>query len=215
MELCENCKAVPVRQLLTLAASGQIKCDKNDIDKILRDCHISQWEHNSRFCGTCGTENPEIIINGQETPHRLCPKCGRQEYPRICPAIIVIITDDNDRILLAHNKKFRKGVYSHISGFNEAGESLEETIVREVWEEVNINIKDIEYVKSQPWPFPNSLMIGYRARYASGTVKPDGAEIIDAQWFTKDILRQFGQPGLPELPAEGSLSRWLIDRWLG
>ena len=200
MKLCENCKAAPARQLMTL-------CNKNEIDDILRNCHINQWEYNSRFCGSCGAENLEISTHEQTTPHRLCPKCGRLEYPRICPAIIVMITDDNDRILLAHNKKFRTGIYSHISGFNEAGESLEETIVREVQEEVSIDIKDIEYVKSQPWPFPNSLMIGYRAKYAGGTIKPDGEEIEDAQWFTKDTL--------PEIPAQGSLSRWLIDQWLG
>lgn len=201
-KLCENCKGVPARQLLSLAASGLVNCSRAEINKMLHNCHIMQWRPMSRFCGSCGAENREI----SDTHHRVCPNCGREEYPRICPAMIVIITDDNNRILLAHNKKFSAGVYSHISGFCEAGESIEETVAREVLEEVNIKIKDIVYVKSQPWPFPNSLMIGFRARYASGTIKPDGEEIIDAKWFTKD--------NLPQIPAEGSLSRYLINKWL-
>ena len=233
-EPCENCKAIPVRQVLTMFATGTIAGDPADLSALIRAFHIVQWRHTSRFCGTCGTENCDASVNTaaedikhllatpfpyppppmpqtvQPSPYRVCPNCGRQEYPRICPAIIVIITDEQDRILLAHNKRFKDGVYSHIAGFNEAGESLEETVVREVREEVNIEIKDIEYVKSQPWPFPNSLMIGFRARYASGAVCPDGEEITDARWFTKDNLRQ----GLPELPGEGSLSRWLINEWL-
>lgn len=208
INLCENCKGASARQLLTLAATGQINCSNSDINKILHDCHITQWQQASRFCGSCGAQNLDLPAceKSSQTPHRVCPKCGREEYPRICPAVIVLITDSDNRILLAHNKKFRAGVYSHISGFNEAGESLEETVMREVMEEVNITVKDIEYVKSQPWPFPNSLMIGFRARYASGTLKPDGEEIEDAQWFTKD--------NLPEIPAEGSLSRWMINGWL-
>jgi NAD+ diphosphatase len=97
-------------------------------------------------------------------------------------------------------------VYSLISGFNEAGETLESTLVREIREEVNIEVRDAAYVKSQPWPFPNSLMLGFKARFLSGTVKPDGDEIEDAAWFSPD--------NLPELPAEGSLSRFLINSWL-
>jgi len=128
------------------------------------------------------------------------------EFPRICPAVIVLITDDKNRILLAHNKRFREGLYSHISGYNEAGETLEETVVREVFEEVGINVSDIKYIKSQPWPFPNSLMVGFCARYLSGTLCPDGDEIEDVKWFEKD--------NLPELPAPGSLSHELINLWL-
>ena len=98
------------------------------------------------------------------------------------------------------------GLYSLISGFAEAGESLEETAAREIREEVNIEVNGIEYVKSQPWPFPNSLMVGFKAHYASGTIKPDGDEIEDAKWFTKN--------NLPDLPGEGSLSRVLINNWI-
>jgi len=196
--LPDNWKKIPVRQILAMysvAGSG-------DAGRIMRALHILQWRTESRFCGSCGAENSYV----SSSAHRLCPKCGRLEFPRICPAIMAVITDDENRILLAHNKIFRKGLYSHISGFNEAGESLEETVAREIREEINIEVKDIVYVKSQPWPFPNSLMTGYKARYLSGAPKPDGEEIIDVQWFSLD--------NLPVLPGEGSLSRYLIDLWL-
>jgi NAD+ diphosphatase len=202
--LPDNWKSIGVRQLLAMfntAGSSNLPC-------IIRACHVAQWRRESRFCGTCGVENTD----DQGSPgkpaqvQRICPNCGRIEYPRICPAIIVIITDGDNRILLARNKRFRCGVYSHISGFNEAGESLEETVAREICEEINIKVCDIAYVKSQPWPFPNSLMLGFKARYLSGTIQPDGEEITDARWFSKDDL--------PELPGEGSLSRFLINSWL-
>jgi len=197
-------KAISVRQLLTMLAieSGKENHISKPFSHVLRAFHTAKWRHDSRYCGTCGSKNNDVP--GQE--QRLCPNCGRLEFPRICPAIIVLITDEENRILLAHNKRFKAGVYSHISGFNEAGESLEETVVREVREEINIEVKDIEYIKSQPWPFPNSLMTGFKARYASGIIKPDGEEIEDAKWFTKD--------NMPDIPSEGSLSRFLIDRWL-
>jgi len=190
-------KGIPVRRVLTLlSTSGAVEGGS-----LIRACHIAQWRQASRFCGACGAKNSDV--NGEA--QRVCSVCGQEEFPRICPAVIVIITD-NEKILLAHNKKFRAGVYSLISGFNEAGETLESTVVREIREEVNIEVRDITYVKSQPWPFPNSLMIGFKARFLSGTVKPDGIEIEDAAWFSRD--------NLPELPAEGSLSRSLINSWL-
>jgi NAD+ diphosphatase len=185
-------------------AAGVVKSSPCSIaaSRIVRACHIAQWRHDSVFCGTCGAKNDFI----PSPPHCVCPMCGRLEFPRICPAVITAITNNENKILLAHNKKFRAGVYSHIAGFNEAGESLEQTVEREIFEEINIKVKDIVYVKSQPWPFPNSLMLGFKARYSSGVIKPDGDEIEDAKWFTKDSL--------PDLPAEGSLSRFLINSWL-
>ena len=197
-------KNIPVRQLLSVSCAN--------IENIIRACHISQWRRESRFCGTCGAKNSDASFDLISQPpaafsaHRVCSKCGRLEFPRICPAVITAITDNENRILLAHNKKFRSRVYSLISGFNEAGETLEETVMREIREEVNIDVNNIEYVKSQPWPFPNSLMLGFKARYLSGDIKPDGDEIEDAAWFTRD--------NLPELPGEGSLSRFLINNWL-
>ena len=204
--LPENWKAIPVRQIMTMM-SVKGSCP----GRILRACHIAQWRRDSCFCGRCGAKNQDVPAAPGNT-HRRCTECGKTEFPRICPAVIVVITDDENRILLAHNKRFKTGVYSHISGFNEAGETLEETVVREIREEVNIKVCDIVYVKSQPWPFPNSLMVGFKARYSSGTIQPDGDEIEDAKWFTKDNLLR--QPRQPELPGEGSLSRFLINHWL-
>jgi len=192
--LPKNWKAVPVRHTLAIAGFNP--------DKMIRALHIAKWRQESRFCGTCGAKNIDI----QNTVERRCPNCGRFEFPRICPAVITAVTDDENRILLAHNKKFKAGIYSLIAGFNEPGETLEETVVREIREEVNIEVKDIVYVKSQPWPFPNSLMLGFTARYLSGTLRPDDVEIEDAGWYTKD--------NLPDLPGEGSLSRFLINSWI-
>jgi NAD+ diphosphatase len=194
-ELPADWRSIPVRFLFTSLSAG-------GMGRILRACHIAQWRNDSRFCGRCGAKNTDAGAN----PERRCPVCGRIEFPRICPAVIIIITDGENKLLLAHNKKFAPNVYSHISGFNEAGETLEETVVREIREEVNIEVKDIEYIKSQPWPFPFSLMVGYKAKYLSGTIKPDGEEIEDARWFTKNDL--------PTLPREGSLSRYLINDWI-
>jgi NAD+ diphosphatase len=193
--LPKNWKSIPVRQALTIVSQDQL-------GKVLRSCHIARWRKESRFCGSCGFKNMEPLDNAQ----RICPNCGRIEFPRICPAVIVIITDEQNRILLAHNKNFKAGLYSLISGFNEAGESLEETVAREIYEEISIEIKDVAYIKSQAWPFPNSLMLGFKAHYSSGTIKPDGIEITDACLFTKD--------NLPELPGEGSLSRFFINCWI-
>ena len=194
-------QAIPVRQAVSLlsenAASGTIPSSR-----MLRAFHIAQWRQESRFCGSCGamnTDSPDELA-------RLCPACGRLEYPRIAPAVITLITNDEDKALLAHNKKFSPGIYSLIAGFVEAGENLETAVAREIREEVGIEVRDILYRVSQPWPFPNSLMAGFSARYASGTIRPDGIEIEDAQWFSRD--------NLPMLPGPGSVSRYLIEQWL-
>jgi NAD+ diphosphatase len=202
-------RAVPVRRGISLLAGGVTDEDpstgyalKPPIERLFRAFHIAQWRRESRFCGSCGNRNADAP--GELA--RLCPVCGRLEFPRISPAVITVITNDEDKALLAHNKKFLPGVYSLIAGFTEAGESLEATVVREIREEVNIEVKNIRYIASQPWPFPNSLMLGFSARYASGTIRVDGVEIEDAQWFDRDAL--------PELPGTGSVSRYLIGRWL-
>jgi len=201
MTLPKNWRAVPVRQAISVLNSN-LADGRGSLGRMLRAFHIAKWRQDSRFCGSCGAGNADV----PGAAERKCPVCGRNEFPRISPAIIVIITDSNNRILLAHNKKFKTGVYSHISGFNDAGESLESTVSREICEEVGIKVRDIVYIKSQPWPFPNSLMLGFKAVYASGTIRCDGVEIEDAKWFTKD--------NLPALPAPGTISCYLIDRWL-
>ena len=195
-------KAVPLRQALNKMTGGTMAEGVGTIGRILRSYHISLWRKDSRFCGSCGTPNNDA---GNGELARKCPHCGRLEYPRIAPAVITLITNDKNEILLAHNVNFLPAIYSLIAGFNEAGESLEASVAREIKEEVNLDVKDIRYVISQPWPFPNSLMVGFSA-HSSGEPRPDGVEIEDARWFTVE--------NLPSLPGNGSVSRYLIDLWI-
>jgi len=193
-------RTIPVRRTLSLLPNDSRRGSKTS--RMLRAFHIAQWRLESRFCGSCGSENGDAP---GETA-RLCPVCGRMEFPRITPAVLVRVTNDEGKILLARNKNFTSGVYSLIAGYNEAGENLEATVARETREEVNIDLCQIRYLTSEPWPFPHSLMAGFTARYAGGFLKPDGVEIEDARWFDRD--------NLPQLPGPGSLSRLLIEDWL-
>jgi len=194
-------QAISVRQIFsTLPVS--LTEGSGPINRLLQAFHVAQWRRESLFCGSCGAKN----IDHSAELARLCPACGRVEYPRIAPAVITLITNDEGKALLAHNKKFAPGVYSLIAGFVEAGENLETAAARETREEVGIEIGDIRYIASQPWPFPHSLMAGFSARYVAGTLKPDGVEIEDARWFSRDSL--------PTLPGPDSVSRYLIERWV-
>ena len=199
--LPENWQAIPVRQAFSLITNG-LRDGAGQAARILRAFHIAQWRGESRFCGSCGSKN----IDSSDELARHCPACGRTEYPRIAPAVITLILNNEGKTLLAHNKKFSSGTYSLIAGFVEAGESLEAAVARETREEVSIDLCNIQYVVSQPWPFPNSFMLGFTARYAGGTIQPDGVEIEDARWFSKEEL--------PRLPGPGSVARYLIERWL-
>ena len=195
-------RKIPLRHIINTLNSGVNDDISVELSHILRAFHIAQWRRTSLFCGCCGTRN---IDSGTETA-RLCPSCGQIEFPRIAPAIITLIVNKNNDVLLAHNVKFQSGMYSLIAGFNEAGESLESTEKREIKEEISLEVMDISYIRSQPWPFPDSLMLGFFARHAAGDIKVDGIEIEDAQWFSKS--------NLPLIPAHGSVSRYLIDLWL-
>jgi NAD+ diphosphatase len=201
-------KTFSVREaVVILSGSGKLPAGiDGPAADLLRVFHILQWFGESRFCGSCGCENGDAP--GELA--RLCPRCGRIEYPRISPAVIVLIVNDRGEALLAHNKKFRNNVYSLIAGFAEAGESLETAAAREIREEVNVEVRDIRYAASQSWPFPNSLMVGFTARHVSGEPKGDGREILDAGWFGAESVRR----GIPEIPARGSVSRYIIDQWL-
>ncbi|HBC75063.1 MAG TPA: NAD(+) diphosphatase [Candidatus Wallbacteria bacterium] len=172
-----------------------------DADQFRLACLASQvlyWDQTTKFCGECGSETLYSLFERAKT----CAKCSAILYPVITPAIVVAVMKE-DKILLAHNKKFADGVYSLIAGFVDPGESLEECVAREVMEETGIAVSDVKYFKSQPWPFPSSLMVGFTASYGSGEIKPDGVEITHAAWF--------GRGDLPLLPRYGSLSRKIID----
>jgi NAD+ diphosphatase len=193
-------RSIPIRQALAVAAQGMVSPGSPE-GLLFRAYHIMQWRRESVYCGSCGSPNGDAPSGFA----RLCPVCGRQEFPRISPAVIVLVTNDRDDALLAHNANFADGIYSLLAGFVEAGENLESTIIREIREEVGIEVDRIQYAASQPWPFPNSLMLGFTARYVRGELKPDGKEILDARWFPRDAL--------PNLPGNGSVARFIIDRW--
>jgi NAD+ diphosphatase len=195
-------KQFPLRQALNMITGGTMVEGEGAQGRLLKAFHVAQWRRDSRFCGACGSRNKDA----RNELARECPGCGRLEFPRICPAVITIIINERDEALLAHNKKFASGLYSLIAGFNEAGESLEATVAREIREEVGLEVRDIRYIRSQPWPFPNSLMVGFTARHASGNIKVDNIEIEDAKWFSRETL--------PSLPGSGSVSRYLIGLWL-
>lgn len=135
----------------------------------------------------------------------MCPSCALHVYPRISPAIITLVRK-GDLALLASNANFSGAFYSTLAGFAEIGESLEETLVREVREEVGVAVKDVRYFGSQPWPFPNSLMIAFTADWESGEIVIDPAELSDAKWFRADEL--------PMIPPPMSIARRLIDAWV-
>ena len=165
----------------------------------MRGVQLLEWERTHRFCGACGT--PSERVAGERALR--CPSCGLSVYPRICPAMMVLITRGR-QLLLARGVSFPPGRYSALAGFLEAGESIEDAIHREVREEVGVEVHDLRYFGSQSWPFPNSLMIAFTAQWKSGDIAADPAEIADAQWFDIDDL-----PGMP--PQRISISRALID----
>jgi NAD+ diphosphatase len=170
-----------------------------------RAVQLAEWARTHRFCGRCGT--PTEPQHGDRSMR--CPACGLSAYPRLAPAMITLVTrgsGDEREALLARGVQFRAPMYSCLAGFVEPGESLEGSVIREVREEVGVEVVDPRYWGSQPWPFPHSLMIGFTARWASGEIVCDPTEIVDAQWFRPDAL--------PNIPPRISIARKLIDAWL-
>lgn len=165
-----------------------------------RAYHLLHWDRTHQFCGVCSTK-----LNNSEDAERakVCSNCNHRVYPRISPAIIVAVEKEN-KLLLAHAKRFPNRMFSVIAGFVEPGESLEECVKREVKEETGIEVKDIQYFGSQAWPFPDALMLGFTAKYAGGELEPDGEEIDEVNWFSIDDLPK-------EIPSNISISRKLID----
>ena len=160
---------------------------------------IVDWDRTHRFCGRCGTRTERA----DEDRSRRCPACRLSAYPRLAPAVICVVERGDDEILLAHGTRFPAPFYSALAGFVEPGESLEGAVVREIKEEVGVDVTDVRYFGSQPWPFPHSLMIGFTARYAGGDIVIDPVEIADAKFFRKDDL--------PLIPPPISIARALID----
>jgi NAD+ diphosphatase len=166
-----------------------------------RALQIVNWDRDHRFCGRCGQETETLA----EERAKKCPACGFISYPRLSPAVITAVFKD-DRILLSHNAMFPGKWYSISAGFVEPGETLEDCVRREIKEEVGIDVKNVKYFGSQPWPFPDSLMLGFTADWAGGELVPDGVEITEAGWYTPDTM--------PDIPPKISISREIIDWYL-
>ncbi len=168
---------------------------------VARALHAADWLTTTRFCGRCGTRTVRVPTERCMA----CPACGLHMHPRISPAIITLVRK-GDLALLASNAKFPGLFYSTLAGFSDIGESLEETLVREVEEEVGVKVTNLRYFGSQPWPFPNSLMIAFTADWESGEIVVDPSEIADAKWFSAEAL--------PSIPPRLSIARRMIDAWV-
>lgn len=171
-----------------------------------RAVQLVDWVRTHRFCGRCGT--PTEPAAGERSMR--CPSCGLLAFPRLAPAMITLVTrgepGPEQEALLARGVQWRIPMYSCLAGFVEPGESLEAAVVREVAEEVGLTVATPTYRGSQPWPFPHSLMIGFRAEYVGGEIECEPSEIADAQWFRRDAL--------PQVPPGISIARTLIDEWV-
>lgn len=163
-----------------------------------RGVQLAEFYRSHKFCGYCGHE----MHTSRSEWAMLCEHCHERYYPQIAPCIIVAIRRD-DKILLAQHTRHRNGIYTVLAGFVEVGETLEQTVVREVMEESQIKVKNLHYVASQPWPFPQSLMMAFTAEYAGGDIAIDTKELLDAGWFRYDAL--------PKLPPVGTVARRLIE----
>ncbi|HTP61748.1 MAG TPA: NAD(+) diphosphatase, partial [Burkholderiales bacterium] len=189
------------------AAAGLAWEGLRTLFSVLEDAHFAlagraiqllDWDRNHRHCGRCGT--PTEAKSAERA--RVCPACGLAAYPRISPAVMALVRREGE-ILLGRSPHFPPGMYSALAGFAEPGETLEQCLAREVEEEVGVKVSRIRYFASQPWPFPNSLMIAFVCDWISGEIRPQAGEIEDAKWFK--VLQ------LPKLPSKISIARRLID----
>ncbi len=166
-----------------------------------RAIQILRWHVDHSFCGRCGTKTEDH----ESDRAKECPECGLVCYPRLSPSIIVLVRR-GEEALLARNARWRHGTYSTLAGFLEPGESVEQGLHREVYEEVGLSVENLRYLGSQSWPFPNSLMLGYHADYQRGDIVCHDGEIAEARWFHHSRL--------PDIPPRTSISRWLIDAFV-
>lgn len=187
----EGYQPVPIRQLIT-------QWTKREFEQASRAIQLLEWRRNHKFCSHCGAETE---VHSSEYA-MVCPACRYHQYPRVQPCVITVITR-GDEILLAKNAKNKSNMYGLIAGFVEVGETLEEAVTRETQEEIGLKLKNIQYLSSQPWPFPSNLMIAFKAEYASGEIELQEEEISDAQFFKFDQL--------PEIPFAGSIAHAMIQ----
>lgn len=168
------------------------------------------WHKRHGFCGVCGS--PTIAVKGGHERDCTNENCRTPHFPRTDPAVIMLV-HDGDRVLLGTQAIWTNGMYSTLAGFVEPGETLEEAVAREVWEESGIEVRDVRYHSSQPWPFPASIMLGFHAEAKTTEIKMNDKELADCQWFSRNELLNFESLG-KKLPREISIARRLIEDWL-
>ncbi len=172
---------------------------------------ISRWHEKHTFCANCGSPSESA-----DAGHvRICPSCGTHHFPRTDPAVIMLITDENDRALLGRQPVWPEGRFSTLAGFVEPGETLDDAVRREVMEEVGIKVGDVTYAGSQPWPFPSSLMLGFFGKALSTDITVDQEEIAEARWFTREEVTEMTAAADLLLPPNVSISRGLLQEWHG
>jgi NAD+ diphosphatase len=182
-----------------------------DTSLLVHAVALAEWHRAHRFCPRCGS-----VLHVAAAGHVLtCTGCGRQQFPRTDPAVIMLVVDDADRALLGRQPAWPEGRFSTLAGFVDPGESLESAVRREVAEEVGIEIGEVDYLGNQPWPFPASLMVGFYARALTTDIHVDDEEITDARWFTREQMRAEAEAGTLLLPSGISISRTLIETWYG
>ena len=187
---------IPIRELIQLWSTTEFL-------QASRAVQLLEWRRNHKFCSHCGHATE---IHSKEYA-MVCPACGYHQYPRVQPCVITIITKGDDELLLAKSAHNKSNMYGLIAGFVEVGETLEEAVQREAFEEVGVKLKNICYMSSQPWPFPSNLMIAFHAEYDSGDIQLQVEEIADARFFKFDQL--------PEIPFKGSIAHSMIMQVIG
>ncbi len=184
----------------------------HDAGLLVHAVALANWHATHPRCARCG-EPTTVQLAGHQ---RHCPSCGADHFPRTDPAVIVLVTDASDRGLLGHNPRWPAARFSTLAGFVEPGESAEHAVAREVHEEAGLSVVDVEYLGSQPWPFPSSLMLGFTARALDpAALSVDGHEITEARWFSREDLLQAVLAGEVMLPSELSIARRLVEHWWG
>lgn len=176
------------------------RLSKDSYKKAGKCYELLYWDYNTRFCGICGGQ---MMMNTDIS--KRCPECGKEVWPQLATAIIVLIHKNNE-VLLVQARNFRTNFYGLVAGFVETGETLEEAVIREVKEETHLEIGNIRYFGSQPWPYPCGLMVGFNADYVSGEIQLQKEELVAGAWFRRD--------NLPQIPEKLSIARKLIDAWL-
>ncbi|MFR9724080.1 NAD(+) diphosphatase [Streptomyces sp. MS19] len=184
---------------------------ERDSELLVHAVALENWQRLHRFCSRCG-ERTVIAAAGHI---RRCPACGAEHYPRTDPAVIMLVVDEDDRALLGRQMHWPKGRFSTLAGFVEPGESIEQAVVREVHEEAGIPVGEVQYIASQPWPFPSSLMLGFLAHATGTDVRADGEEIEEARWFSRDDLRAAMESGEVLPPSGVSIAARLVEMWYG